>query len=101
MSVDFYACSRCGDTFPDCGDYSYCEFCGNHYCSENCSELKLVKSDEDEDESNEDDEQDEQYNCCICRKEVATDDILLKALLKRFELTREDAVKIWKDDDND
>lgn len=28
MGVDWFSCSACGDTFPDCGYYIQCEACG-------------------------------------------------------------------------
>ena len=42
MSVDYYSCERCGDTFPDCGDYTTCNEdaggCGRTWCDDGCAE---------------------------------------------------------------
>lgn len=32
MGVDYYNCKNCGDIFPDCSAYGYCEGCGVHWC---------------------------------------------------------------------
>lgn len=89
MSVDYYSCAICDHNFPDCGDYYYCDECGNHFCSRDCAKLELL---------DEDDEGNETNNCCICRKEEANDYILLEALLTHYNLTREDALKIWQEE---
>ena len=31
MSVDYYTCHNCEETFCDCGEYVSCE-CGNVWC---------------------------------------------------------------------
>lgn len=38
MGVDFLVCKRCGNTFPDCGDYVNCEDCGTDWCCDECAE---------------------------------------------------------------
>lgn len=38
MGVDFMVCNNCGETFPDCGDYVYCDGCGTRWCSDDCAE---------------------------------------------------------------
>ena len=38
MSIDYYICKNCNDTFPDCGTYITCESCFTHWCSEECAE---------------------------------------------------------------
>ena len=42
MSIDYYSCERCGNTFPDCGDYTTCNEdaggCGRTWCSDKCAE---------------------------------------------------------------
>lgn len=38
MGVVFYTCNRCGETFPDCGDYVSCEGCGTVWCCDECAE---------------------------------------------------------------
>ncbi|MEG2787485.1 MAG: hypothetical protein RR942_06645 [Romboutsia sp.] len=36
MSVDYYSCDSCGDTYCDCGYYVRCE-CGKGWCSDDCA----------------------------------------------------------------
>lgn len=84
MGIDFYTCVICKSNFPDCGDYSECEECENMFCGRKCANLKPLELNEDK------------YNCCICRKEEADDSILLYALLRHYNITRDDAMKIWK-----
>ena len=38
MSIDYYSCNNCGETFPDCGDYVSCEGCGTNWCCDECAE---------------------------------------------------------------
>ena len=38
MSIDYYSCNNCGETFPDCGDYVSCEGCGTKWCCDECAE---------------------------------------------------------------
>jgi hypothetical protein len=38
MSVDFWSCHNCGETFPDCGEYVSCESCGTVWCCDECAE---------------------------------------------------------------
>lgn len=38
MSINYYVCKNCNDTFPDCGTYIKCESCFTHWCSEECAE---------------------------------------------------------------
>jgi hypothetical protein len=100
MSIDFYSCARCGDSFPDCGDYCHCDECGNVFCSYECAELDAVELDEaaPEDESETEEYRYEPMNCCICRKEVANDYILLETLLRHYKITREDVLKMWQEE---
>lgn len=36
MSVDYYVCEHCGETFCDADDFVYCE-CGNRWCCLECA----------------------------------------------------------------
>ena len=31
MSIDYEVCGVCGEAFPDCEDYAYCDKCGNTF----------------------------------------------------------------------
>lgn len=94
MSIDYYSCAICGHNFPDCGDYVSCEHCFNHFCSKKCAKMAYAELDEEADIDN--NEEEEYPHCCICRKEAANDYILLEALLRHFNLTREQALEIWQ-----
>jgi hypothetical protein len=90
MGVDFLSCSTCSAGFPDCSyDCCYCS-CGECFCSDECAML---------DDSNEDVEDDE-TTCCICRGEHCTDRLLINFLLKRFNLTEEQAIDLYKKEYN-
>lgn len=47
MGVDFYPCTNCGETFPDCGPYHICDqehmLCA--YCMRNVPEAKDTDAD--------------------------------------------------------
>lgn len=52
MGVDFYPCDKCGETFPDCGEYDHCEK-GHRLCSD-CMPDVPHEWDVDEDDENRD-----------------------------------------------
>lgn len=91
MGVDFYTCRNCDETFPDCGDFRSCEYCGRFYCSPECADLQYLTS-EDADEEN------DNKNCVICRKEIPDVPSIYEALLKHFNITEEQAFNIWRAD---
>jgi hypothetical protein len=83
MGVDFYSCHRCGDTFPDCGNYEECE-CGIRWDSDYCaSEEGFITSELDEDGNRE-------TSCDFCRGESAEDAELLQYALEKLGLSRND-----------
>ena len=43
MSIDYYSCEHCGDTFPDCGSYISCGNCGTMWCSDECADADGYK----------------------------------------------------------
>ena len=93
MGVDWMACDTCGETFPDCGDYVYCN-CGRNWCSYECAnEDGFTELDEDE---YPDLDEDERKSCKFCREEDFTDEELLVSLMDYHELTRNDVIKIHK-----
>ena len=83
MGVDFYACQICDETFPDCGNYFGCE-CGAMFCSTKCGKPDT------EDENN--------PTCCLCRKDEATDYVLLKFLLKHVKMTRNQVLEMYRNE---
>jgi len=86
MSVDWYACERCGETFPDCGDYVRCACCMK-WCSDECAEKDGFVCPDVVDEDS-----DEESSCKFCRGEDVDNDTLLKHCLKMLDISREDAV---------
>lgn len=85
MGVDWYSCEKCGDTFPDCGDYVRCDSCGRHWCSDECAEAEGYIRGDDEDEE----------GCNFCRGEDVEDSNLLRYCLEALTLTRSECVKAY------
>jgi hypothetical protein len=96
MGVCHYNCARCDHSFPDCSDYCcFCVECGSRFCCLECADVEPT----DEENIN----RYELEECCICRKEVATDYILLEVLLRKYKITRDDVLEMWqeeKEEDN-
>jgi len=88
MGVDWYGCIKCGETFPDCGDYVSCD-CGNMWCSDECAEADGFQR-PDEDEIEEDPYA--ESSCKFCREEDVEDEVLLKHCLLMLDISRDDAV---------
>lgn len=115
MGVDFYPCSRCGDTYCDCGDYvTCCEDalgCGRDWCSDECAEAdgyirehcKLDKEVEyrycvEECKLSDDGccTECEHYvgaSCKYCRHEDYEDKELLEFALKMLDMSRNDLIE--------
>jgi hypothetical protein len=89
MSNDFIVCAICGEARPGHYEFYTCELCSNVFCSWDCSELYSTLNEDGE-------PNDDIMDCCICRKDKANDYILLEALLRHFNLTREQALEIWQ-----
>ena len=89
MGVDWYACEKCGETFPDCGDFVRCE-CGVKWCSDECAEEDGYKYTYDEEENI------EERSCKFCREEDFTDTELLEFILILDSVTRKELVEMYK-----
>lgn len=119
MSVDYYTCHKCEETFCDCGEYVSCE-CGNVWCSEECAEedgfiAEHCKKHDVYGWSDMNDERkirgcDYSYcsdscpeyvrdSCKYCREEDYEDRFLLKKALEVLKISREDLIKIVKDEE--
>ena len=118
MGVDWIACNRCGETFPDCGDFVVCENCCTEWCSWECAEEdgykpehcnkypELENRDEMEDYREENCQHDNCCNCeyyepdsCkYCRHEDYDDETLLEKALELLNMSREDLVKKVNED---
>lgn len=88
MSVDYYICSRCRDTFPDCGPFVRCENCGRVWCSDqysDCAELDgYIRSEEDDEYGCP-----KEDSCSYCRNEKATNKDLFEYVLNKYGLERD------------
>lgn len=89
MSVDFYACDVCGETFPDCGDYVRCD-CGGKFCGDGCAHMDYSVYEEIDKLTGADGD----GTCVLCRGEEVTDYDLINFLLKHCNLTREKATDL-------
>ena len=118
MGVDWIACNRCGETFPDCGDYVTCESCCTEWCSYDCAEEdgyipehcskhpdldnRDLMEEYREDHCNHDDCCDCEYyapdSCKYCRHEDYDDETLLEKALELLDMSREDLVKKVNED---
>ena len=115
MSVDYYTCHNCEETFCDCGEYVSCE-CGNVWCSDECAEeegyvaehcklhpeLGYYGRREYRQEHCEHDTclECENYaiaSCKYCREEDYEDGFLLEKALELLKMCREDLIKIVKE----
>lgn len=106
MGVDYYECDGCALGFRDDSDYcAWCE-CGSKFHTVQCGKLQnyQILDELDEDDPRYDDyvngehriDMNQPITCVICRKEKHTPYILLQALLKHFNLSEKEAVKIWR-----
>lgn len=116
MSVDYYVCKSCEDTFSDCGKYISCESCGTRWCGETCAEedgyikehCSLHPDLDDYDLMTE-------YrikhcgfgscadcgyfvpdSCKYCREEDFDDDVLLEHALELLDMTRDELIARYK-----
>lgn len=92
MSIDYYSCNCCGETFPDCGYYVSCD-CGNHWCSDECAIADGYRIDKEED-----DEWEEETSCKYCREEDYDDSELLVYACVMLGITRDELVEKYKKD---
>ena len=81
MSIDYVVCKNCGEAFPDCGDFEYCE-CGETWCSSECADKDGVTSDADG----------QVTSCSYCRKEKFDDGKILKYILSKYGKSKEDVI---------
>lgn len=78
MSLEYYDCDNCGATFSAISwNAFWCE-CGGSFCSEKCAQKQGDGS------------------CRLCRLEVVRDEDLLSFLFKHYNITREQAVELYR-----
>jgi hypothetical protein len=93
MGVDFYTCANCERTFADCGPYFSCFTCSEHFCTKKCGGRQVVEEPEDCDEVI--------TTCILCRKESATSSDMVCFLLKKFGLTYDQALELYRQEPKD
>jgi hypothetical protein len=76
--------------------YFTCTGCDEHFCNSKCGGRQI---EEDNDSENEDEEgyHEELTSCILCRLESATPNDLLQFLLTHFNLTHEQAIKLYRE----
>ena len=116
MSMDYSNCEGCNCIYYDGNEgVCYCD-CGNSFCSFECGKLTNHFTPEESDKvvmdegdpRGEDIENNGNYHidnavkitCVICRKEVITDYVLIRGLLKHCNLTRQEAEEIIRNQED-
>lgn len=94
MGVDYYSCSNCSETFPDCGSYVQCE-CGEHWCSDECAEEDGFRI-EEEGFTPEGSRWSQETSCKYCRKEDFSDLELLNFILGYSGFSRQEVIEKYK-----
>jgi len=116
MSIDYYTCYVCGNTFPDCGNYVRCdnENCYAHWCCDKCaskddateSYCKLDRYYEDfqpedpelcDEEYCEECSEFEYGGCDYCRGLNYEDDELLRYALKELGIDRSGLIEKYNE----
>jgi hypothetical protein len=95
MGVDWYSCETCGETFPDCGDYVWCE-CGRHWCSDDCAESDGFRQEEDG-YTPKGSSYEQETSCNYCRGEEFEDAEVLNLALEILGKSRDELAKILKE----
>lgn len=93
MSVLYFICHHCQRTFPDNIQFEQCQ-CGRHWCSMKCAERDKY-CDTKHDYLGEGFR--DGWTCGYCREELATDSDLLRFLLERYNLTRDQAEQLYRE----
>lgn len=108
MGVDYYTCHGCNIGYRDDSPSAcYCD-CGNNFCNKDCGKLdnyEEILEEPDENSLNYQDwidvnwriYKDMPITCVICRNEKFTNYSLLCAVLKHFNITRDQAINIWRE----
>ncbi|ALA47887.1 hypothetical protein SUNDANCE_71 [Brevibacillus phage Sundance] len=95
MGVDFYACHKCGETFPDCGYHVGCE-CGNVWDSDECAKAEGFRK-EDNGFTPKGTKWAQETSCKYCREEDFTDTELLEFILRSHNSSRNEVIKMYKE----
>jgi hypothetical protein len=100
MSVDYYACSCCGEALYD-EFVGSCEKCGRSICSSCLANYDTLDVDAyiPSDVQNDDGEI-LAHHCPFCSGEIVDDGELVAFLLKKIGMSREDAIEEFKTSHN-
>ena len=86
MGKSYNQCPKCEVSFDTDNPYiEYCETCESQFCSARCAKPKLEYSEEHDGEIC--------VSCVICRGEFCSDEMLMKFLLTKLNLTKAQAKK--------
>lgn len=87
MGVEFFPCHYCSESICDCGEYVSCD-CRRKWCTLDCAvEEGFYYDEEDQDTA----------KCNFCQKRDVEDSELVKFLLEKLEVSRDEAVKEYYD----
>ena len=87
MGIDYYACSACGEGFPDVMDYARCEVCNSMLCERCMNQYGVSHGMANAEMVNEDGE-DEYDLCPFCSDEIITDEVLLAYALRLLKMSK-------------
>ncbi len=91
MGVDWYSCSDCGETFPDCGGYTSC-ICGEMFhegCADDLRE-EFGTVDEDMGDGWDDYGENALRACPSCSKTIVRDSELLEYISEHLSIDLEE-----------
>ncbi len=92
MGVDWYPCSDCGETFPDCGSYVSCGSCGSMFHDQCADDLREEFGTVSEDMGSgwNDYGEDALRSCAECSNTIVHDDVLLEHIANKYEIDLEE-----------
>lgn len=96
MGVEFFPCDYCGESICDCGSYERCG-CGRRWCDLKCAEKDGYREVEGVEPECWDGYR-EAWTCSYCRREQAEDSELLNYLLRQYNLTRDQVLEGWRNE---
>lgn len=75
MGVCYDSCERCGETYPDCGDWFPCDCCESCFCCDECGGCQGEYP---------------HRTCVFCRGEAVKDTALWRYALERLGKAKEE-----------
>jgi hypothetical protein len=96
MSIDYFSCDRCGESFPDVIDFVSCD-CGINWCSSECAEGDGYREEPDG-YLPEGDTYERDTSCKYCRHEDFSDSELLSFSLTKLNMNRKGLIDKFKEE---